>query len=83
MEGSVILDYFAIQKQKPTPWPLVGKGTISTKLPPLVGEFCCQLLRIQRCPVVSVAVATDVTLDFIDRSHYFLFQVALHLSSLG
>jgi hypothetical protein len=38
-----------------TPWPLVRKGNIPTKRPPLVGEIYYQILRIEGCRVVSVA----------------------------
>jgi hypothetical protein len=47
----------AMQKRK-TPWLLVRKRTIPTERPPLVDKFYCQLLRIERCRVISAAEPT-------------------------
>jgi hypothetical protein len=56
---------------------------IPTERPPHFGEIYCQLLRIGGCRMVSAAVPTAVNLSCLDRSRYFFFQVALHLSSPG
>jgi hypothetical protein len=62
---------------------LVCKRTIPTELPPLVGESWCQLLRIEGYRVVSAADPNCRYSRLLDRSSYFFFQVAPHLSSWG
>jgi hypothetical protein len=56
-----------------TLWFSVCKQTILTERAPLVGEFLCRLSRIMGVSHGS----------FLDRSRYFFFQVAPHLSSWG
>jgi hypothetical protein len=53
---STFLSLLYKQTNKQTPCPLVRKRTIPIQRPPLVGEFRCELLRIEVCCVVS---ATD------------------------
>jgi hypothetical protein len=43
----------------------------------------CQLLRIDGVAWSEQRIPTVVNLDFLDRSRYFLFQVAPQLSSRG
>jgi hypothetical protein len=43
----------------------------------------CQLLRIDRCHVVSVTDPYDHILCFLDQRYCFFFQVAPHLNSRG
>jgi hypothetical protein len=51
---------------------------IPTERPPLVGEVSDNF-----CHVVSVTDPYGRILGFLDRSRYYLFQVAPHLSSRG
>jgi hypothetical protein len=64
------------RSKKNTPWLLVRKGIIPTERPPLVGEFQCELLRIERCRLVTAVdhPHTVVNLSFLDRSRYFSFK---------
>jgi hypothetical protein len=69
-------------KQKQTPWALVRKRSIPTERPPLVDKILVPpfvdsgMSRGQRGGSLTV-----VNLSFLDRSRYFFFQVAPHLSS--
>jgi hypothetical protein len=71
-----------ITKLKQTPWPLVRVRTIPTERPPLVGEVSANFAAIG-CHVVGVTDPYGRILGFLDRSRYFLFQVAPRLYSWG
>jgi hypothetical protein len=57
---------------------LVRKRTIPTERPPLVGE-----VSVCGCRVVSATDPHGRILGFLDRSRYYLFQVAPQLYSRG
>jgi hypothetical protein len=56
--------------------------TIPTEQPPLVGEVGANFYD-RGCHVVSVTDSCGRILGFLDRSHYFFFQVAPQLHSRG
>jgi hypothetical protein len=63
---------------KQTPWCLVHKRTI----PPLVDEILVPTFVDRGVSRGQLVVSpTVVNLSFLDRSRYFFFQVAPHLSS--
>jgi hypothetical protein len=57
--------------------------TILTERPPFVGEVSVNILRIEKCRVVSATDPYGRNLDFLDRSRYFFFHVAPQLYSWG
>jgi hypothetical protein len=69
-----------IYKKNSVAW--VRERTIPTVRPPLVGEVSTKFAD-RGCHVVSVTDPCGRILDFLDRSHYFFFQVAPQLYSLG
>jgi hypothetical protein len=60
---------------------LISERTIPTEQQPLVGEVSANLLRIDGCRVVRAADPYGRNLGFLDRSSYFVFQVAPQLYS--
>jgi hypothetical protein len=62
---------------------LARERTIPTERPPLDGEVSANFFADRGCRVVSAAESYDCNLDFLDRSRYFFFQVALQLYSRG
>jgi hypothetical protein len=71
-------------KTKQTPWPLVRKRTIPTERPPLLGEILVPTFADRGVSCGQRGGShTVVNLSFLDRSRYFFFQVAPHLSSRG
>jgi hypothetical protein len=58
---------------------LVYEQTTQTERPPLVGEVNVD----KGCHVVSVTDPYGHNLGFLDRSRYFLYQVAPQLYSRG
>jgi hypothetical protein len=62
---------------------LVHKRTIPTERPPLVGEVSAKFFADRGCRVVSVMDPHGRFLGFLDRSHYYFFQVAPQLYSRG
>src|SRR5215471_11420932 len=61
---------------------LVRERTIPTERPPPVGELV-PTFADRGCHVVSATVPPAVNLCFLDRSRYFLIQVAPQLTSRG
>jgi hypothetical protein len=61
-------------------YALVPERTISTELPPLVGEVSA-IFADRGCLVVSVTDSHGRILGFLDRSLYYFFQVAPQLYS--
>jgi hypothetical protein len=61
---------------------LVRERTIPTERPPLVGEVSANFAD-RGCHVVSVTDSYGRILGFLDRSRYFIFQVAPQLYSRG
>jgi hypothetical protein len=61
----------------------VRKRTIPTERPPLVSEVSANFFADRGCHVVSVTNPYGRILGFLDRSHYYFFQVALQLNSRG
>jgi hypothetical protein len=61
---------------------LARERAMPTERPPLVGEVV-PTFADRGCRVVSATVPTVVSLGFLDRSRYYLFQVAPQLSSRG
>jgi hypothetical protein len=57
---------------------LVRERTIQTEQPPLVGEVSANL---EGCCVISAADPYSRNLGFLNRRHYFFFQVAPQLYS--
>jgi hypothetical protein len=55
---------------------LVRERIVPTEL---VGEASANFLRIEECRVVSAAESHGCILGILDRSRYFLFQVAPQL----
>jgi hypothetical protein len=67
-----------------SPLLLVRKRTRATERPPPVEQYWCQLLRMKGYRVVSTAEPPrPLIFSFLDRSRYFFFQVAAHLSLQG
>jgi hypothetical protein len=62
---------------------LVRDRTMPAERPPLVGEFSVNFLRIEGVSWSPQRIPTVVNLNFLDRSRYFLFQVAPQLFSRG
>jgi hypothetical protein len=60
----------------------VRERNIPTEQPPLVGKVSANFVY-RGCLVVSVTDPYGRTLGFLDRSHYFFFQVVPHLYSRG
>jgi hypothetical protein len=70
-----------MDKQEQTPWLLIRKQNIPTERPPLVGEITAHFAG--RSVAWSAQwVPTAVNLGFLDRSGYFLNQVAAQITSL-
>jgi hypothetical protein len=61
----------------------VRKRTIPTERPPPLSEVSANFFANRRCHVVSVTNPYGRILGFLDRSHYYCFQVAPQLYSLG
>jgi hypothetical protein len=62
---------------------LICKQTIPTDRPPHVGEISANFCGQRGCHVVSAMDPHGHTLGFLDRSHYYFFQVAPQLYSRG
>jgi hypothetical protein len=61
----------------------VRERTIQTERPPLVGKVSANFLADRESRVVSATDPHGRILRFIDRSHYYFFQVAPQLYSRG
>jgi hypothetical protein len=61
---------------------LACKWTILTERLPFVGEVSVNICD-RGCHMVSAVDPYGCNLDFLDRSHYFFFQVAPQLYSRG
>jgi hypothetical protein len=59
----------------------VRKRTIPTERPPLVSEVSANFFADRGCHVVSVKDPYGRILGFLDRSHYYFFQIAPQLYS--
>jgi hypothetical protein len=59
----------------------VRKRTIPTERPPFVSEVSANLFADRGCHVVSVTNPYGRIFGFLDRSHYYFFQVAPQLYS--
>jgi hypothetical protein len=62
---------------------LALERTIPTELPLLVGEVSANFLRIERVAWSARWIPYCRILGYLDRSRYFLFQVAPQLYSQG
>jgi hypothetical protein len=62
---------------------LVRERTVPTERPPLLGEVSANFFADRRCYVVRAADPHGLILVFIDRSRYYVFQVAPQLHSRG
>jgi hypothetical protein len=72
---------YGLWKKQQTPWLLVRKRTIPTRWPSLVGEFQCQLLRIEGGRVVSATGPHGRQSRFSTLEPLILIQVAPQLYS--
>jgi hypothetical protein len=61
----------------------VHKRTIPTERPPLVSEVSANIFADRGCHVVSWTVPYGRIFGFLDRIHYFFFEVAPQLYSRG
>jgi hypothetical protein len=61
----------------------VRKRTIPTERPPFVSEISANVFVDRGCHVVSVTYPYGHILGFLDRSRYYIFQVAPQLCSRG
>jgi hypothetical protein len=80
-----ILNYFSkvTAKEKKNSVSSVSKRTIPTERPPLVSEVSTNFFADRGCHVVSLTYPYSRILGFLDRSHYYFFQVAPQLYSRG
>jgi hypothetical protein len=62
---------------------LVREQTIRNGQPPLVSEVSGNFYGLEGCHVVSAMDPHGLILGFLDRNHYFFFQVAPQLYSWG
>jgi hypothetical protein len=71
------------QKQRQTPWLLVRKRTIRTEYRTSSANFSVNICWYSGVAWSARRFRTVVNLCFLDRSRYFFFQAAPHLSTRG